>query len=247
MHATTLIGAANLQFVPIVVVAHLAGMGPCSNVEHCMHMDVEPRMNFLMVLMAASSIHYEGSANAKVVEVCCWLEMRRRETDDFLDAIEVTPSNMCTSAQLHQCGMSNAQRATIRFVAALKPMHDVEPDNANVRELVCKETQPIGCATILRAALEHRRAIGATLDKLKFIDLGSGLGQVPLLMHILSNGSVSTVSGVEVRPDLHALTEQWCHEMLRTCPWLQLAIEHFLEHQLLASLREPSAMLTNLV
>ena len=88
--------------------------------------------------------------------------------------------------------MSDAQRAAIRFVAALKPMHDVEPDNANVRELVCKETQPMGCATIfiLRAALEHRRASGVTPDKLKFIDLGSGLGQVPLLMHILSNGSI---------------------------------------------------------
>ena len=66
--------------------------------------------------------------------------------------------------------------------------------------LLHKEITPNGCKE-LAAQSPHGAAV--------FVDLGSGVGQAPVLMGLLSG---MECHGLELQPHLHDLAQQWCTE-----------------------------------
>jgi hypothetical protein len=129
------------------------------------------------------------------------------EPPTMVHATSVGPGAVCyeqNTFKLFADTLEGFESECIQLVGLHKPW-SLGIDDTEQQALLHKEMTPNGCKTL---ALQFPNAK-------VFVDCGSGLGQVPLVMGLVSN---MECHGVELQTELHELAMQWCNDCQQHLP-----------------------------
>jgi len=105
--------------------------------------------------------------------------------------------------------LDDVEKFLIREMATTKPIYK---QDARIRHLVAKELCPDGWKSIWKIINTNY----SLCEPVKFLDLGSGVGQVVLMAQVI--GGVQC-SGIEIQPHLHKMAVKWHHAIAGYLPY----------------------------